>query len=211
MIQNRWKQSQKSLTRLLVMILTTTALAIHPAFAQIKFSTIKQDTPSAKLNLQEGEVIFKGTKGQYTGYVIAKANLSSIWQALTDYDNFEKYMPNVVESNLLESRGNQKVFEQVQMFQLLMFTRNAKVKIVVTEDYPEMLTFTLVEGELKKLQGSWKIDQIDSNKYLITHQVTVEPNIQSRFNRDLFFAVYEDTVEKTLGVISQESERRSGL
>jgi ribosome-associated toxin RatA of RatAB toxin-antitoxin module len=143
--------------------------------------------------------------------VIARANLSSIWQVLTDYDNFEKYMPNVAESNLVESRGNQKVFEQVQIFQLLMFTRNAKVKIVVTEDYPEMITFKLAEGELKKLQGSWKIESIDSNKYLITHQVTVEPNIQSRFNRDLFFAVYEDTVKKTLAAISQESAKRSGL
>ena len=211
MIQHRRKQSQKWLTRLLLMILTTTALAIHPTFAKIKSPRIKQDTPSTKLNLQEGEVVFKGTKGQYTGYVIARANLSSIWQVLTDYDNFEKYMPNVAESNLLESRGNQKVFEQVQIFQLLMFTRNAKVKIVVTEDYPEMLTFKLAEGELKKLQGSWKIEWIDSNKYLVTHQVTVEPNIQSRFNRDLFFAVYEDTVKKTLAAISQESAKRSGL
>ncbi|MCL2932341.1 MAG: hypothetical protein MGG11_08725 [Trichodesmium sp. MAG_R03] len=211
MIQHRRKQSQKWLTRLLLMILTTTALAIHPTFAKIKPPRIKQDTPSTKLNLQEGEIVFKGTKGQYTGYVIARANLSSIWQVLTDYDNFEKYMPNVAESNLVESRGNQKVFEQVQIFQLLMFTRNAKVKIVVTEDYPEMITFKLAEGELKKLQGSWKIESIDSNKYLITHQVTVEPNIQSRFNRDLFFAVYEDTVKKTLAAISQESAKRSGL
>ena len=85
------------------------------------------------------------------------------------------------------------------------------MKIVVTEDYPELITFEVVEGDVKKLQGSWKVEPIDSNKYLITHQVTVEPNIQSRFNRGLFFAVYEDTIQKILAVISQESARRSGL
>jgi ribosome-associated toxin RatA of RatAB toxin-antitoxin module len=142
--------------------------------------------------------------------VIAKGDLPVIWKVLTDYDNFEKYMPNVVESKLLENRGNYKVFEQVQVFQLLTFSRKAKVKIVVNEDYPKQIKFKVVEGEVKSLQGSWQIDSMGSNKYLITHQVSVEPDIQSSFNRGLFFTVYEDTVEKTLGVVSQESARLSG-
>ena len=74
----------------------------------------------------------------------------------------------------------------------------------------KQIKFKVVEGEVKSLQGSWQIDSMGSNKYLITHQVSVEPDIQSSFNRGLFFTVYEDTVEKTLGVVSQESARLSG-
>lgn len=210
MIQNSWKRSQKWLIKLLLLILTTT-LVIHSVLAQTQYPTVKENMSPAKSNLEEGKVVFQGSNGQYTGYVIAKANLTSIWKILTDYDNFEKYMPNVVESNLLESRGNQKVFEQVQVFRLLMFTRKAKVKIIVTENYPELITFEIVEGDVKNLQGSWRIEPIDSNKYLITHQVMVEPDSQSSLNRDLFFAVYEDTLQKTLAVISQESAKHSGL
>ncbi len=209
MIQRRRKRSLQGLRKLLFLVLTTTAFMIYPVLAQIQYPTVEQNGLSAKPELEEGKVILNGSKGQYTGYVVVKASLPSIWQTLTDYDNFEKYMPNVIESNLLESRGNYRVFEQVQVFRFLLFSRKAKVKIVVTEDYPKLIKFKVIEGEVKKLQGSWQIEPIDSDTYLITHQVSVEPDIESSFNQDLFFTVYEDTIEKTLAVIYQESARRS--
>ena len=218
MTQPWQKQHLQCMARLLFITLATiavskgtlTSFANSPVLAQVHDYRVKQNSSAATLNLKEGQVILNGSKGQYTGYVIAKGDLPVIWKVLTDYDNFEKYMPNVVESKLLENRGNYKVFEQVQVFQLLTFSRKAKVKIVVNEDYPKQIKFKVVEGEVKSLQGSWQIDSMGSNKYLITHQVSVEPDIQSSFNRGLFFTVYEDSVEKTLGVVSQESARLSG-
>jgi len=197
-----FKQYQKWLKKLLLLILMTTTFVIHPVLAQTNYPT---DSP----NLGVGEVVVEGTNGKYTGYVVVQGNLPSVWETLTDYDNFEKYMPNVVESNILESRENYKVFEQVQVFQFLVFSIEAKVKIVVNENYPKKINFKLVEGDVKSLQGSWEVEPLGSDRYLITHQVSVEPGMKSSINRNLFFRTYEDTMKKTLAVISQESAKRS--
>jgi ribosome-associated toxin RatA of RatAB toxin-antitoxin module len=117
-------------------------------------------------------------------------------------------MPNVVESQLLESHGNQKVFEQVQNFQILFFSRRTKVKTMVTEEYPKLIKFKVLEGEVKSLEGSWKIEQLAPDKFLVIHQVTVEPDSKLGVNSSLFYSIYEDAIEKTLRAISKETARR---
>ena len=134
---------------LLGIALTTTTLVATPAIAQSNGAGVNQESASLGRNLQDGEILLRGSKGKYIGYTIVRGNIQTLWSVLTDYDNFEKYMPNVVESQLLESDGNQKVFEQVQNFQILFFSRRTKVKTMVTEAYPKLIKFKVLEGEVK--------------------------------------------------------------
>lgn len=193
---------------LLGIVLTTTTLVATPAIAQSNGAGVKQESASLGRNLQDGEILLRGSKGKYIGYTIVRGNIQTLWSVLTDYDNFEKYMPNVVESQLLESRGNQKVFEQVQNFQILFFSRRTKVKTMVTEAYPKLIKFKVLEGEVKSLEGSWKIEQLAPDKFLVIHQVTVEPDSKLGVNSSLFYSIYEDAIEKTLRAISKETARR---
>ena len=199
----------KLATWLLGIALTTTALVATPAIAQSNRAGVNQkESASLGRNLKDGEILLRGSKGKYTGYTIVRGNIQTLWSVLTDYDNFEKYMPNVVESQLLESDGNQKVFEQVQNFQILFFSRRTKVKTMVTEAYPKLIKFKVLEGEVKSLEGSWKIEQLAPDKFLVIHQVTVEPDSKLGVNSSLFYSIYEDAIEKTLRAISKETARR---
>lgn len=205
--------SNKNITNFLKKLATTTLIiglsTTLPAPAQNVNSPLKQNAPEVKTRLQEGQAVLNGSNGQYSGQMVVRGSLPTIWAVLTDYENFKKFMPNVVESRVLQRKGNQVVFEQVQIFQVLLLSRREKVKLAVTETNPKQIKFKVIEGYVKALQGSWKIEPLSSNLFLLTHQVSVEPDIKSDFNRKLFYSIYEDTLENTLKAVKEEIDRRS--
>jgi ribosome-associated toxin RatA of RatAB toxin-antitoxin module len=193
----------------LITTVTTNGFAPH-AFAQVQLTQAPLTVRiAAARSLKPGEIIFQGSQGSYIGYTVVQGDIKTLWDVLTDYDNFEKYMPNVVDSKILANQGNSTTFEQTQLFQILFFSRRSRTKIVVEESYPQNINFRVVEGEVKSLEGSWKVEPLGNNKFLLTHAVNVEPDIKSGSNRNLFFSIYEDTMEKTLKAIQVETSKRS--
>lgn len=162
------------------------------------------------MELEAGEVIIQGREGQYTGRVIVEGTIETVWQVLTDYENFDRFLPNVAASELIEVDGNRSVFEQVNRVRILFFSRESRVRVAATGNYPRRIDFELVEGDLRALNGTWQVEEIplQSNQFLITHRVNVVPEPSS--NPGLFYNVYEDTLEDTLAAIQQEIEQRKG-
>jgi ribosome-associated toxin RatA of RatAB toxin-antitoxin module len=193
-----------------ILFIATACILVFSGFSTAQDSyRFKMPPPLVKTSLKEGQVILTGSNGQYLGQVVVKGSLSTTWAVLTDYENFKNFMPNVVESHLLQRNRFQTIFEQVQVFQVLFLSRREKVKLSVTEKYPKLIKFNVIEGYVKSLQGYWQIEPISSNLFLLTHQVSVEPDIKSSSNRKLFFAIYEDTLENTLKAVKEEIDRRS--
>jgi ribosome-associated toxin RatA of RatAB toxin-antitoxin module len=158
--------------------------------------------------LQPGEVSVSGESGQYVGQVLATGSVDAAWAALTDYNNFASFFPDVETSQLLESNGNQKVFEQVNVVRVFPFTRRTRVVISATESYPQQISFNVIDGDVESLQGVWKIEAVGSNQVLVTHQVSIDPG--SSPTRDLFFNIYKNSLDDTMAALGQEITRRSG-
>ena len=101
---------------------------------------------------------------------------------------------------------------QQQRFSFVI-TKKSRVRIAVKETYPKQIAFSLVEGNLKSLQGSWRIEPVSpypgapSKQVLITHQVNADPGAIS--TRGLFYSVYKDSLESTMVALKKEVERRS--
>jgi hypothetical protein len=192
------QRSRFSISYLLIVTLSLFAvysqltLARVPNNPQELLSLVQND------NSREGDAVLQGSNGNYIGRVTVRGPLITIWAA------------NVIESRLLQSKGNIKFFEQVQLFQVLVASRRARVKLEVTEKPQNRIDFKVVEGEVKSLKGSWKIERQSGDLYLLTHQVSVEPDIRSNFNRKIFYSVYEDTLERTLTAVKEEVDKRSG-
>jgi ribosome-associated toxin RatA of RatAB toxin-antitoxin module len=208
---SRSKSPQVLFWLLGILITTITNEGFVPnALAQVQLTQAPATAKvAAARSLKPGETIFQGSQGKYVGYTVVQGDIQTLWDVLTDYDNFEKYMPNVVDSKILARQGNSTTFEQTQLFQILFFSRRARTKIVVEESYPQNISFRVVEGEVKSLEGSWKVEHLGNNKFLLTHVVNVEPDIKSSTNRNMFFSIYEDSMEKTLKAIQVETSRRS--
>ena len=155
--------------------------------------------------LRQGQVLLSGKDGSYTARVMANGSTETAWAVLTDYDHFANFLPGIESSQLLESSGNQRRFEQVNVIRIFPITHRERTVIAASETYPSKISFSQVEGDLKKLQGSWYITGAGS-QVMITHQVVVEPSS----NRGIFFSIYKDNLQKTMAALKQEVERRTG-
>ncbi len=148
-----------------------------------------------------------GKDGKYVAKIVVNSSADTTWKVLTDYNNFYRFLPNVISSKVLKTEGNQKTFEQVYQIQALIFKQQTRVVISSTETYPQQIAFKRVDGDLKALQGTWKIEPISAKQVLIEHQVTVDPG--STPSLSLFYTIYENSLKQTLEAIKKETESRN--
>ncbi|MGF1515616.1 MAG: SRPBCC family protein [Elainellaceae cyanobacterium] len=205
----RYRRFYSALGSLAAIAVVLTSLS-GPASGQTS-SLLTQLTAQEQSALQDGQVSVSGSDGQFTGRVLIDASVATAWQVLTDYDNFDQFLPNIEDSQLLESTGDRRVFEQVNVVRFFPITRRSRVVIASTLSYPQQINFSLVEGDLDELQGSWRLETVSSaagEQVLITHEVAVAPKGSGAI-RGLFFNTYRNVLEDTLAALKQESERRT--
>jgi ribosome-associated toxin RatA of RatAB toxin-antitoxin module len=173
-----------------------------------QFSRIHHISAQEKqqISLREDQIIVTGNQGQYTGKLLIKAPVKTVWSVLTDYNNFNRFLPNVISSKIVENYGNKKVFEQVNLIQALFFSKQIRFRIATTENYPQQISFREVGGEVKSLEGVWRLKVI-SNQVLIEHDVNID--LGSGAERQLFFMIYPDNLATNLEAIKREIKRRN--
>ncbi len=204
----------------ILFLISLAAIAFCLSLISTPIATAKLfDGPVDKLPLQErvalrkGQVILLGEQGKYTGRILAMSSMDTAWKVLTDYNHFAEFLPEVDTSELLEANGDRKVFEQINKIKTFVFSTKARVRIAVTESYPQEIAFTAVDGDLETLDGVWLLEPVSPypsappDRVLITHQVSVEP--ASAPTDGIFYSIYENSLEKTLAAIKKEVEKRS--
>ena len=198
----------------LAAIALTATMALMPnANAKLFDGPVDRLPVLERAALRNGQVSLQGEDGKYTGRVLVKASMDTVWQVLTDYDNFEEFLPKVTNSELLEEEGGRKVFEQINKVKIFLFNKKSRVRIAVQENYPQQISFEIVDGDLETLDGIWKLEAVSPypsappNQVLMTHQVNVEPG--SIISKSIFFNIYEDTLKSTLAAIKEEVEQRA--
>ncbi|EDX86426.1 Streptomyces cyclase/dehydrase family [Synechococcus sp. PCC 7335] len=175
-------------------------------------------TAQERAALEGGQVMVSaardGDSGQFVARVLIDAPVAQAWEVLTDYDNFEKFLPNIENSELLESEDNRRVFEQRNVISVVpsVLEINSRVVIESTEAYPKTVDFRLVDGDLDALQGVWQLDPVvtdeaGTEQVLITHRVNIDPGNSSP--RGLFFSTYRLVLEDSLVAAKAETEKRA--
>ena len=167
-----------------------------------------------RVSLRNGEVSFLGENGTYTCRILVDSTMENAWAVLTDYDNFAEFLPGVESSQIVEIKGDRKIFEQTNKIKTLIFSIKSRIKISTTESYPEQILFKAIDGDLETLNGEWRLEPVSEypsappSKVLMTHQVTVEP--AKAPSDGVFFNIYESRLKETIAAIKQETEKRSG-
>jgi len=191
--------------------------AATPQPALVAFAELPEQEQTA---LENGEVIVSaqrdGETGKFVARVLIEAPVEKAWQVLTDYDNFEQFLPNVENSQLLEEEDNRRRFEQLNVISVVPTVIEISSRVVIDSMLTpnEQVDFELVEGDLETLEGLWKLDPVagtegESQKVLITHQVNIDPGNSSP--RGLFFSTYKLVLEDSLIAAKAEAERRATL
>lgn len=168
---------------------------------------VAERVPPVLLASQPQRAMLTGKNGQYVVKIVVNSSVDTVWKVLTDYNNYYRFFPNVISSKLLKIQGNEKIFEQVYKIQAIVIDQKTVIRLAATEAYPKQISFKLVQGDVKSLQGSWKIEPISANQVVIQHQVSVDPG--SPGSQILFYTIYENTLKMTLEAVKKEAESRN--
>ncbi|MEN9869132.1 MAG: hypothetical protein RLZZ171_115 [Cyanobacteriota bacterium] len=206
--KNRWL-----ILSLIAVISCLLSIGFSPvATAKLFDGPIDQLPLEQRVSLKKGELVFLGEAGNYTSRLLISTTVDNAWQVLTDYEHFAEFLPGVVSSQLLETKGDRKIFEQINKIKTLVFSIESRVKVATIESYPKQIAFEAVDGDLKTMNGTWVLEPVSPypsappNQVLITHKVMVEP--AKAPSDSIFFKIYEDRLQETLKAIKAEAERR---
>jgi len=134
------------------------------------------------------------------------APLYLIWNTLTDFNRFAEFIPGMRRSRLLEQRGAESVVEQSGEARFLFFAFPIDVTLAVTSRPPESLRVRVLKGNLRRLDGGYRIEPAAGGRYLLRWDGWIEPD--TPLPPLLGVAVMRASIEDQFTGMVREIERR---
>jgi ribosome-associated toxin RatA of RatAB toxin-antitoxin module len=203
--------------RIVIISDSTTSASMTSAMISTPLSQLTAElSPADREALCAGKPLVTGENGNYVGWVLVAASPEVAWSVLTDYENFEQFLPTVASSSVIEADASRKVVEQVDSRRILMMDVESTVRTENVEQAPDRIYFQLVDGDLKTLQGYWNLypiatemdDRVDRSPQVLVTQ-TVEAEANAGLLEGMFHQVFAGSLSDNLRAIQQEAERRS--
>lgn len=155
------------------------------------------------------QAVRKGAVVEVTARATVDAPLSLIWGTLTDFNRFAEFIPGMRSSRHVEQRGNDSVVEQSGEARFLFFTFPIEVTLLSTSRPPEALSVRVLKGNLKRLDGSYRIEPLADGRYLLRWEGKIEP--EAVLPPLLGTAVMRANIEDQFTGMVREIERREAV
>ena len=142
---------------------------------------------------QTMEKLSGGTR-RLAAQLTTSATFDSLWNVLTDYDRLNLYIPNLLASKKISQNKNNIKLKQIGAQDFLGMKFSAEVTIDLFEEKElGLLRFSLIKGDFRKFEGSWKIQRIkETTKNSLIYDLTVQGcqwmpigMIEKRLKKDL--------------------------
>ena len=124
---------------------------------------------------QTMEKLSGGTR-RLAAQLTTSASFDSLWNVLTDYDRLNLYIPNLLSSKKIYQKNNNVHLKQVGAQDFLGIKFSAEVTIDLFEEKElGLLKFSLIKGDFRKFEGSWRIQKTkDNSKNSLIYDLTVQ-------------------------------------
>ncbi|NTW70328.1 MAG: cyclase [Chlorobiaceae bacterium] len=99
-----------------------------------------------------------------------------VWKVLTDYNNLKRYIPRMVESDLVEDKGNLKVIALLGEFRVFLFKKTIRVSINMHETYPSRIDYEKISGDFEVYRGAWILQMYSSGGTILTYESEIKPS-----------------------------------
>lgn len=136
--------------------------------------------------------------------IATSVNRKTAWQVLSDYNHWAEFVPDMLVSRVVSQPGEPLLVEQrgripwLPAFPLVVIAQ-------VEENPYKGLRFQRVAGNIKRLEGEWRI-QGRSHVRLIYHS-TVEPGFP--LPPQMSIDIFRNDAKNRLEAMSREMERRA--
>lgn len=108
--------------------------------------------------------------------IYINASPVTVWKVLTDYNNLKRYIPRMVESDLVADKGNLKVIALLGEFRVLLFKKTVRVTINMHEAYPSKIEYEQISGDFEVYKGSWSLQKYSTGGTILTYISEIKPS-----------------------------------
>ena len=158
------------------------------------------------------EISVEATRREDALEVVCRANLDApldlVWQTLTDYNRLAEFIPGMRRSRVVERRGPVTVVEQLGDAGFLFLTFPIEVTLASTERPPYTLEVSMLKGNLKRLDGAYRIEPQRGGRIMLTWTGIVEALSMLPLLGEL---VMRSNIEDQFRGMVHEIERREAL
>ncbi len=177
--------------------------------------SLNQFTPdlsaAEEQRLQQGEVVLNGQLGSYTLWVVIPATAATVWEVLTDYERFPKFLPSVVSSKVTERQGNRTVVARRDRRKIGFMPIKVKIITENIEVNHERIDYRMLSGTLDSMEGVWRLAPLNTAetvpRTLLVQMIEAKANLGPL--QSYFYEVFEKGLVDTLGSLRTEMERRA--
>jgi carbon monoxide dehydrogenase subunit G len=136
------------------------------------------------------------------------APLDLIWGTLTDFDRLAEFIPGMRSSRVVSREGEVSVVEQSGEARFLFVSYPIEVTLHSTERPPHVIEARLVKGNLKRLDGTYRVEPRDGGRMLLTWSGVVEAESMPPLIGELLM---RGTIEDQFRGMVREIERRDAV
>jgi ribosome-associated toxin RatA of RatAB toxin-antitoxin module len=144
---------------------------------------------------------------QVTARALVRAPVELIWQTLTDYDHLSQFVPGIDSSRVVSRQGTQLIVEQKGGAHWWFFTYPIRVTVASTERPYESIDVRLLQGNLRRLDGRYRIDARPDGSAEVTWQGLIEPD--APLPSFICAAVLRRSISEQFAGMVKEIERRA--
>ncbi|MGL5033107.1 MAG: SRPBCC family protein [Microcystaceae cyanobacterium] len=156
---------------------------------------------------QNEDISVNGNNGNYEVRLWVNSSPEKVWKVMTNYNDLSRFIPDLVSSKVVETKGNQKVIDQVFLANYT-FGLKIKAKFQVTESHLKGLDIKLLKSDyIKSFQGNWNIKNKKSPKTLLTYNLKLDLNLP--FGKELFYQPFEEQIVENMIRLKKEIESGS--
>ena len=146
---------------------------------------------------------------QVTAHTVVHAPAELIWQTLTDYDHLSQFIPGIDSSRVVSRQGTLLTVEQKGGIRWWFFYYPIRVTVASTERPYESISVHLLQGNLRRLDGGYRIEPQPDGSTQLTWEGLVEPD--TPLPGFLRTALLRRSISDQFAGMVREIERRADL
>jgi len=148
---------------------------MHRCFSIVIFACL---TVASRSAWSGPEVEVKRSHGIFSVHATAPVavDVETAWQVLTDYNHLAEFVPGMKSSRVVSVAGEPLRVEQKGEAGFLFFSRAFEVALEIEGLPPGQLKFHAVSGDMKRMQGEWRIRRNTDAAVELEYEAEIEPD-----------------------------------